>query len=258
MFSRSVVSDSLQPRGSQHTKLPCPSPSPRICSNSCPLSQWCHLTISSSVAPFSFCPQSFPASVFFNELALWIRRPRYWSFGFSPSNEYLGPMSFRIDWFDSLKSKNLSCSPTPQFEGINISHSAFYTVQLSYPHMTTGKPKLWTYRPFLAMKCFCFLIQGRFVVAFLSGSKHLLISWLQSLFTVILETKKTKSVTVSIVSSFICREVIGPGAMIFFLCWVLSQLFHSPLSPLSRGSLIPLRFLLYLLIPSLPETTAPI
>ena len=211
--------------------------------------------------PLIFLPSIFPSiKVFSNELALWSRWPKYWSFSFSisPSNGYSRLFSFRIDWFDSLKSKNLSCSPTPQFEGINIWHSAFYTVQLSYPHMTTGKPKLWTYRPFLAMKCFCFLIQGRFVVAFLSGSKHLLISWLQSLFTVILETKKTKSVTVSIVSSFICREVIGPGAMIIFVCWVLSQLFHSPLSPLSRGSLIPLRFLLYLLIPSLPETTAPI
>ena len=59
---------------------------------------------------------------------------------------------------------------------------------------------------------------SRFAIAFLPRSKHLLISWLQSLFTVILETKKTKSVTVSIVSSFICREVIGPGAMIIFVC----------------------------------------
>ena len=61
-FSRSVMSNSLQPHGLQHTRLPCPSPSPRACSNSCPLSQWCHPNISSSVVPFSFCFQSFPAS----------------------------------------------------------------------------------------------------------------------------------------------------------------------------------------------------
>ena len=63
LFSRKVVSDSLRPHGLQHTRLPYPSLSPRVCSNSCPLSQWCHSTISSSVAPFSSCPQSFPASV---------------------------------------------------------------------------------------------------------------------------------------------------------------------------------------------------
>ena len=62
LFSRSVMSDSLRPHRLQHTRLPCPSRSPRVCSNSCPLNQWCHPTISSSVAPFSSCPQSFPAS----------------------------------------------------------------------------------------------------------------------------------------------------------------------------------------------------
>ena len=62
LFSCSVVSDSLRPHGLQHARLPCPSPSSRVCSNSCPLSQWCHPTISSSVFPFSSCPQSFPAS----------------------------------------------------------------------------------------------------------------------------------------------------------------------------------------------------
>ena len=61
----SVVSDSLWPHGLQHTRPPCPSPTPRVYSNSCPLSQWCQTTISSSVVPFSFCPQSFPASVSF-------------------------------------------------------------------------------------------------------------------------------------------------------------------------------------------------
>ena len=94
----------LQPHGLQHSRLPCPSPTPRAYSNSCPLSQWCHPTISSSVAPFSSCPQSFPASGSFPELALRIRWPKYWNFSFriSPSNEYSGFISFRIDYFDLL------------------------------------------------------------------------------------------------------------------------------------------------------------
>ena len=100
----SVVSTSLQPHGLQHTRLPCPSLSPRVCSNSSPLSWWCHPTISSSVIPFSSCLQSFPALGSSNESTLHIRWPRYWSFSFSisPSNEYSGLISFRINWFDCL------------------------------------------------------------------------------------------------------------------------------------------------------------
>ena len=79
LFSHSVMSSSLRPHGLQHAKLPCPSPSSAACSNSCPLSRWCHPTISSSVVPFS-CLQSFPASVFSNESALCIKWPKYWSF----------------------------------------------------------------------------------------------------------------------------------------------------------------------------------
>ena len=99
--SHSVVSNSLQPHGLQHTKLPCPSPAPRAYSNSCPSSQWYHPTISSSVVPFSSYLQSFPASVFSNESVLHIRRPKDWSFRFSisPSNAQSGLISFRIDWF---------------------------------------------------------------------------------------------------------------------------------------------------------------
>ena len=75
LFHYSVVSDSLWPHGLQHARLPRPSPSPRACSNSCPLSRWCHPTFSSSVAPFSSCPQSFPASGSFlmNGLPWWLR-----------------------------------------------------------------------------------------------------------------------------------------------------------------------------------------
>ena len=99
-FSRSVVSDSLRPHELQHARPPCPSPTLGVYSNSCPSSRWCHPAISSSVVPFSSCPQFFPASGSFpSESPLCIRRPRYWSFSFSisPCNEYFGLISFRID-----------------------------------------------------------------------------------------------------------------------------------------------------------------
>ena len=95
------MSGSLSPHGPQHARLPCPS-SPRACSNSCPLRQWCHPTMLSSVV--SSCLQSFPASGPFpmSQSALHISWPKYWSFSNSPSNEYSGLISFRIDWFDFL------------------------------------------------------------------------------------------------------------------------------------------------------------
>ena len=104
-FSHSVVSDSLWFHGLQHTRLPCPSSAPEACSNSCPLSWWCHPTISSSVIPFSTCLQYFPASVSSsNESVLPIRWWKYWNFIFSisPSSEYSGLISLRIDWLDLL------------------------------------------------------------------------------------------------------------------------------------------------------------
>ena len=86
-----------------HTRLPCPSLSPRVCPNSCPLSRWCHPTISSSLAPFSSCPLSFPASGSFPmSWALRIRWPKYWSFSISFSNEHSGLIFFRIDWLELL------------------------------------------------------------------------------------------------------------------------------------------------------------
>ena len=123
-FSRSVVSDSLRPHGLQHARLACPSQSPRACANSCPSSRWCHPTISSSTIPFSFCLQSFLALVFSNESVLHIKWPKYWSFSFSisPSNEYSGLISFRMDWLDLLAVEGTQESfPTPQFKSINSS-----------------------------------------------------------------------------------------------------------------------------------------
>ena len=109
-FSRSVVSDSLQPHESQHARPPCPSSTTEVHSNSWPSSQWCHPAISSSVVPFSSCPQSLPASESSNELTLHMRWPKYWSFSFSiiPSKEYPGLISFRMDRLVSLQSKGLS------------------------------------------------------------------------------------------------------------------------------------------------------
>ena len=107
-----VHSDSLQPHRLQHARLPCPSPTPGACSNSCPSSQWCHPTISSSVVPFSSCLWSFPASVFSSELVLPIRWPKYRSFTFSisisPSNEYSGLISLGLTGLISLQSKGLT------------------------------------------------------------------------------------------------------------------------------------------------------
>ena len=119
LFSCSVVSNSLRLHGLQYARLPCPWPSPGVCSSSCQLSLCCHPTISSSVAPFSSCLQILcNIKVFSSELALLIRWPKYWSFSFniSNSNEYSRLISFRIDWFD-LSSVQES-SPAPQFRSI--------------------------------------------------------------------------------------------------------------------------------------------
>ena len=103
-FSRSVVSDSLGSHGLQHTRLPCPSPTPGACSNSCSSSQWCHPTVSFSVIPFSSCLQSFPGSGSFQMSQSFASGGQNTGFSFSinPSNEYSGLISFRTDWFDLL------------------------------------------------------------------------------------------------------------------------------------------------------------
>ena len=102
LFSHSVMSDSLQPHGLQHASLHCPSPFPGVCSNSHPLNQWCHPTISTAVSSFSSCAQSFLAKRSFP--MSWYRWPKYWSFSFSisPSNEYSRLVSFRTHLFDLI------------------------------------------------------------------------------------------------------------------------------------------------------------
>ena len=249
-FSRvAQLCPTLQPHKLQHTRLPCPSPNPRACSNSCPLSRWCHPTILSSVIPLLFPPSIFPSiRVFSNESLLRIRWPKYWSFSFSisPSNEYAGLISFRMNCLDLLAVQGIlkSLLQHHSSKASILQGSAFFIVQLSHPYMTTGKTIALTRWTFVGKVVSLLFNMPRLVIAFLKRSKHLLISWLQSPTAVILEPKKIKSVTVSIVSPSICHEVMGLDAMIFnFECWVLSQLFHSPLSPSSRGFLVPLRFL---------------
>ena len=102
------MSNSLQPHRLQQARSPCPSSAPGVYSNSCPLSWWCHPTISSSVIPFSSSLQSFPASGSFPMSRLWIRWPKCWRFSFSisHSNEYSGLISFKADWLDLL-SRNM-------------------------------------------------------------------------------------------------------------------------------------------------------
>ena len=133
-FSCSVTSNSLQPHGLQHARLPCPSPTPRACSNSCPWSQWCHPTISSSVIPFS-CLQSFPASGSFLVSQLFTSGGQ--SIGASASTSVL-PVNIQ-DWFPlgSLQSKGHSRAP--QFKSINSLGSFFSMAQFSHLYMTTGK-----------------------------------------------------------------------------------------------------------------------
>ena len=142
-ISHSVVSDSLRPHESQHARPPCPSPTPGVHSDSCPLSQWCHPAISSSVVPFSSCPQSLPASVFSNESTLRMRWPKYWSFSFSiiPSKEHPGLISFRMDWLDFLAVQGTlkSLLQHHSSKASILRRSACFTVQLSHPYMTTGK-----------------------------------------------------------------------------------------------------------------------
>ena len=145
-FSHSVMSYSLWPHRLQYSRLPCASPTPGVYSNSCPLSWWCHPTISSSVVPFSSCLQSFPASgsfqmsQFSHQVA--IRWPKDWSFSFSvnPSNEYSGLISSRMDWLDLLAVQGTLKSLQHHSSKASIlRRSDFFMVQLSHPYMTPGK-----------------------------------------------------------------------------------------------------------------------
>ena len=199
--------------------------------------------------PLLLLPSVFPRiRVFSNLTVLCIRWLKYWSISFSisPSNEYSGLISLRIDWFDLLAVQGTlkSLLQHHRSKASVLWHSTFFIVQLSHPYMTFGKTIALTGWTFVGkvMSLF-FYVLSRLVMAFLPRRKHLLVLWLQSSPAVILEPKKIKSLTVSIVSPSICHEVMRADAMSFFF-WMLSfkQLFHSPLS-LSSGGSFPLHFL---------------
>ena len=170
--------------------------------------------------PLLLLPSIFPSiRVFSSESVLPIRWPKYWSFSFSlsPSIEYSGLISFRIDWLDFLAVQGTlkSLLQRRSSKGSILQRSVFFIVQLSHPYMITGKTIALTRQTFVG-KVMSLLVNmlPRLVITFLPRSKRLLISWLQSPSAVILEPPKIKSVTVSIASPPICHEVMGPDAMI--------------------------------------------
>ena len=170
--------------------------------------------------PLLFLPSIFPnIRVFSNESALHIRWPKYWSFSFSisPSNEHPGLISFRMDWLDLLAVQGTlkSLLQHHSSKASVLQCSAFFTVQLSHPYMTTGKTIALTRWTFVdKVMSLPFNMLSRLARTFLQRGKCLLISWLQSPSAVILEPRKIKSATVSTVSPSISHEVMGPDAMI--------------------------------------------
>ena len=170
----------------QHVRLPCPSSTPGVYSNWCPLSWWCHPTISSSVVPFSSLLQSFPASASFSMSQFCTTGGQnigVSALASSPSSEYSGLISFRMDWLDLLAVQGTLKSLLQHHSSKEsiLWLSLFFTVQLSHPYMTTGKSIALTRWNF-GGKVISLLLNmlSRLVITFLPRSKHLLIWWLQS------------------------------------------------------------------------------
>ena len=186
--------------------------------------------VSDAIQPYhpllSPSPPAFNLSqhqgLFTNESVLCTRWLKYWSFSFniSPSNEHPGLISFRMDWLDLLAVQGTlkSLLQHHSSKASILWCSAFFTVQLSHPYMTTGKTIALTRWTFVGkVMSLLFNMLPRLVITFLPRSKHLLISWLQSPSAVILEARKIKSDTVSTVSPSISHEVMGPDAIIISL-----------------------------------------
>ena len=174
------MSDSLWPHGLQHTRVPCLSLSPRVCSNSCPLSGWCYPTISSSVSP---SPPAISLSQH-QGLFQWVgsshQVEKNRSFSISSSNEYSGLISFRMDWFALLAVQRTLKSPLQHHSSKAwvLQRSALFVVQQAHPYMTTGKTTALTIWIFVSkvMSLF-FNTLSRFVIAFLPRTKNLLIPY---------------------------------------------------------------------------------
>ena len=167
----------LRPHESQPARPPCPSPTPGIHSDSCPSSPWCHPATSSSVVPFSSCPQSLPASGSFPMSQLFpLRWPKSWSFSFNiiPSKEHPRLISVRMDWLDLLAVQGTLKSLLQHHSSkvSNLQCSAFFTVQLSHPYIITGKTIALTRRTFVG-KVMSLLLNmlSRLVITFLVNNQ---------------------------------------------------------------------------------------
>ena len=236
------MSNSFRPHELQHARPPCLSPIPRVYSNSCPLSRWCHPTISSSVIPFSSHCQSFPASGSLQMSQFFTSGGQ--NIGVSASAS-VPPINIQ-DWFPLGWTgwvSWLSKGPSRVFANTTVQKHQFFSAQLSlwsnYDIQTwlLEKTKVLTRWAFVGKVMYLFFNKlYRLVITFLPRSKRLLILWLQSPIAVILEPPKVNYLTVSIVSPSICYEVMGPDAMILVF-WMLSfkPTFYSPLSLSSRG-----------------------
>ena len=168
-------SDSLWPHGLQHTRPPCPSPTPEVYSNSCPLSQWCHLTISSPVVSFSSCLQSFLVSGSFQIGQFFTSGGQ--RIGLSASASVLPVNSFRMDWLDVLAVQGTLKSLLQDHSSNSsiLQHSAFFIVQLSHPYRTTGKTIALTRHTFVGkVMSLLFNMLFSLVITFLPRSKCLL------------------------------------------------------------------------------------
>ena len=187
---------SLWPHELQHTGLPCPSLPLRVCSDSCPLSGWCCLTICPLLPPSPFAFNLSQHQDHFQWVSSSHQMAKVWSFSFSikTSNEYSGLISFKIDWFDLLAVQGTlkSLLQHHNSKAPILRCSAFFMVQLSHLYRTTRKVTDLTIQIFVSTIVSLFLNKlSRFVIAFLPRRKE--ISWLQSLSALILELKKIKS-----------------------------------------------------------------
>ena len=207
------MSESLQPHESQHSRPPCLSQTPGVYSSSCPIESVMPSSHLILCRPLLLLPPILSSiRVFSNESGLHIRWPTYWSFSFniSPSNEHPRLISFRMDWLDllALQGTLKSLLQHDSSKASILWCSAFFTIRLSHPYMTTGKTIALTRQTIVGkVMSLLFNMLSRLVITFLPRSKCLLISWLQSPSAVILEPRKMKSDTVSTVSPSISHEV---------------------------------------------------
>ena len=203
----------MRPYEPQHTRPPCPSPTPGVHPNPCPLSRWCHPTISSSVIPFFSCPQHLPASGSFPKVSFSHQVAKLLEFQLQHQSFQWTPRTdlFKIDWLDLLAVQGTlkSLLQHQSSKASILQRSALFILQLSHPYTTTGKTIALTRWTFVGkVMSLLFNMLSRLVITFLPRSKCLLISWLQSPSAVILEPRKIKSATVSTVSPSICHEVL--------------------------------------------------